>query len=463
MKPSHENGLKDEENITTKKKKGERRRRKRLKEVEKFQDENHISEVFSHGSYSKSKTFHRRPGYGQLGTKCMVKANHFLAEITAGLLSFTSKVFEISLDANEDDHQETNNKRKREFEVKVKFAATTCMDQLRDLLAGKQVDTPQKALSIIDIVLKELTAQSFNFLKGSFKQVGGGLQSWRGFYRSIRPTQMGLSLNIEPLPVIDFVDRILDKVKKALRGVKVEVTHRENFHSKYQISGLTSQPTRELVFPVDEKMTTKSVTIHQNSYGEDPFAKEFGIQIDTDGACACRGKGPSGSMDTVRYWACINFTRSIQESTAQDFCRQLVQMCQISRMEFSRDPMIPIYSARPDQVKKALKYVCYAAANQLEGKDFELLNGSLYDTTGGGHIATRDDRSRALSRIRGTVVDSKMCHPTEFAFYMCSHAVKIGIGSRQGTSRPAHYRVLWDENNFSADEIQSRTNNLWYM
>lgn len=28
------------------------------------------------------------------------------------------------------------------------------------------------------------------------EQLGGGLESWRGFYQSIRPTQMGLSLNI---------------------------------------------------------------------------------------------------------------------------------------------------------------------------------------------------------------------------------------------------------------------------
>jgi eukaryotic translation initiation factor 2C len=32
----------------------------------------------------------------------------------------------------------------------------------------------------------------------------------------------------------------------------------------------------------------------------------------------------------------------------------------------------------------------------------------------------------------------------------------------QGTSRPAHYHVLWDENNFSADSLQSLTNNLCY-
>ncbi|KAJ6793277.1 protein argonaute PNH1 [Iris pallida] len=58
--------------------------------------------------------------------------------------------------------------------------------------------------------------------------------------------------------------------------------------------------------------------------------------------------------------------------------------------------------------------------------------------------------------LPGTVVDSKICHPTEFDFYLCSHA---GI---QGTSRLAHYHVLWDENNFIADEMQTLTNNLCY-
>ena len=35
------------------------------------------------------------------------------------------------------------------------------------------------------------------------QQLGGGLESWCGFYQSIRPTQMGLSLNIgEVLPYL---------------------------------------------------------------------------------------------------------------------------------------------------------------------------------------------------------------------------------------------------------------------
>jgi hypothetical protein len=36
------------------------------------------------------------------------------------------------------------------------------------------------------------------------------------------------------------------QIKKALRGVRVEVTHRGNMRRKYRISGLTSQATREL-------------------------------------------------------------------------------------------------------------------------------------------------------------------------------------------------------------------------
>jgi len=35
----------------------------------------------------KSLVFHQRPGFGQLGTKCLIKANHFLADISVSDLS----------------------------------------------------------------------------------------------------------------------------------------------------------------------------------------------------------------------------------------------------------------------------------------------------------------------------------------------------------------------------------------
>ncbi|MEQ2210278.1 Protein argonaute-3, partial [Xenoophorus captivus] len=68
------------------------------------------------------------------------------------------------------------------------------------------------------------------------------------------------------------------------------------------------------------------------------------------------------------------------------------------------------------------------------------------------------DRSERVGRSgnipAGTTVDTDITHPYEFDFYLCSHA---GI---QGTSRPSHYHVLWDDNSFTADEFQLLTYQL---
>ncbi|KAJ1397794.1 Ribonuclease H-like superfamily [Sesbania bispinosa] len=68
----------------------------------------------------------------------------------------------------------------------------------------------------------------------------------------------------------------------------------------------------------------------------------------------------------------------------------------------------------------------------------------------------RNQTDRSGNIMPGTVVDTSICHPREFDFYLNSHA---GI---QGTSRPTHYHVLYDENKFTADELQILTNNLCY-
>lgn len=83
----------------------------------------------------------------------------------------------------------------------------------------------------------------------------------------------------------------------------------------------------------------------------------------------------------------------------------------------------------------------------------------------------------------GTTVDSTITHPSEFDFYLCSHAgIQASLTSclliysythpslpqyvihsfcfLQGTSRPSHYHVLWDDNCFTADELQLLTYQL---
>ncbi|PAA83744.1 hypothetical protein BOX15_Mlig010628g2 [Macrostomum lignano] len=67
---------------------------------------------------------------------------------------------------------------------------------------------------------------------------------------------------------------------------------------------------------------------------------------------------------------------------------------------------------------------------------------------------TKDRMGRSGNIPAGTTVDQTITHPTEFDFYLCSHA---GI---QGTSRPSHYHVLWDDNRFTADELQVLTYQL---
>ncbi|CAL5020404.1 unnamed protein product [Urochloa decumbens] len=795
---------------------------------------------------SKSVRFPLRPGKGSIGTRCLVKANHFFVELpdkdlhqydvsitpevtsrilsraiikelvklykqsylggrlpaydgrkslyTAGPLPFTSQEFHITL--LDDDDGSGSERRRRNFKVVIKFAARADLHRLELFLAGRHAEAPQEALQALDIVLREMPSAIYAPFGRSFfsphlgrrQPLGDGLESWRGFYQSIRPTQMGLSLNtdrsatafIEPLPVIEFVAQLLNsdihsrplsdaervKIKKALRGVKVEVTHRGNMRRKYRISSLTTQATRELTFPVDEGGTMKSVVqyfqetygfaiqhtylpclqvgnqqrpnslpmevckivegqryskrlnqnqiralleetcqhprdrerdiirmVKHNDYENDDYAQEFGIKISDSMASVearilpaprlkynetgqekdCLPRVGQWNMmnkkmvngGKVRSWICVNFARNVQESVVRGFCHELALMCQASGMDFARDPVLQPLYVRPDQVERALKARYHDAMNVLgpQHRELDLLigilpdnNGSLYGdlkrvceidlgivsqccctkqvfkmnkqilanlalkinvkvggrntvlvdavsrriplvtdrptiifgadvthphpgedsspsiaavvasqdwpevtkyaglvsaqahrqeliedlykvwqdpkrgTVSGGMIREllisfkkstgekperiifyRDGVSEGqfyqvllyeLSAIRkacasleanyqpkvtfvvvqkrhhtrlfahnhndqnsidrsgnilpGTVVDSKICHPTEFDFYLCSHA---GI---KGTSRPAHYHVLWDENNFSADELQTLTNNLCY-
>ncbi|KAK4406446.1 protein argonaute 4A [Sesamum angolense] len=57
----------------------------------------------------------------------------------------------------------------------------------------------------------------------------------------------------------------------------------------------------------------------------------------------------------------------------------------------------------------------------------------------------------------GTVIDNGICHPRSNDFYMCAHAGMIG------TTRPTHYHVLYDELDFSPDDLQELVHSLSYV
>lgn len=68
-----------------------------------------------------------------------------------------------------------------------------------------------------------------------------------------------------------------------------------------------------------------------------------------------------------------------------------------------------------------------------------------------------DESGRSQNIPPGTVVDTDITHPFEFDYYLNSHQ---GI---QGTCKPAHYNVLWDDSNFTADQLQEMSFQLCHM
>ena len=66
----------------------------------------------------------------------------------------------------------------------------------------------------------------------------------------------------------------------------------------------------------------------------------------------------------------------------------------------------------------------------------------------------RDQRDKSKNASAGTGVDTPVCHPNEFDWYLLSHA---GVN---GTSKLTHYYVPHDDSNFKPDELQILKNQL---
>ncbi|TKY67133.1 argonaute 5 [Spatholobus suberectus] len=291
-------------------------------------------------SSSKAHRFPDRPGFGRAGRKIQVRANHFQVQVavqdlyhydvsitpeiaskkvsrdvigllvqahrekvlgnrmpaydgrkslfTAGPLPFESKDFVVKLEDDDERGSSSGSarrRREREFRVTIRYASKTDPHHLNQFLRRLQLDCPQETIQALDVVLRATPSERYDVvgrsffspLLGQIGSLGSGTEYWRGYYQSLRPVQMGLSLNVdvsarayyEPIPVIDFImkhfnfnlnrpfsdqDRV--KVKKALRGVKVEVTHGQI--RRYKVTGVTREQLRELMF-TDDNGTRKSV------------------------------------------------------------------------------------------------------------------------------------------------------------------------------------------------------------
>ncbi|KAL8140371.1 hypothetical protein V2J09_006392 [Rumex salicifolius] len=153
---------------------------------------------------------------------------------------------------------------------------------LKDLIAGNLSDSPQEIIQVLDVVLRStqslnrftLVGRSFFSKDMGHGPLGKGIEYWRGYYQSIRPTQMGLSLNIdasatafyEKIDVTIFVEQqfgrnlnpttqLTDqdrlKLKRALKGLRVSTYH--GAKRDHKVIGVSTLPAHR------ETTTTKSI------------------------------------------------------------------------------------------------------------------------------------------------------------------------------------------------------------
>lgn len=207
---------------------------------------------------SKSLNFSTRPGFGTVGTKCIVKANHFFAHLP--------------------------DKDLNQYDVTI---------------------TPEVSSRTVN---KSIIAELVRLYKDS--DLGMRLPAYDGRKSLYTARQLPFSWK-------DFMIKLVDQ--------------------------------RDIL-----------QTVQHNAYDQDPYAKEFRINISEKPAYVEARNLPAPWLKyhesgkeknwlphvgqwnmmnkkmingmTVDRWACINFSRGFQDSVARTFCNDLAHMCQISSM-----------------------------------------------------------------------------------------------------------------------------------
>nr|XP_023881007.1 protein argonaute 16 [Quercus suber] len=191
------------------------------------------------------------------------------------------------------------------FNVDISYSAKIPLKSVALALRGADVDVnAQDALRVLDIVLRQqaanrgclLVRQSFfHDDTRNFTSVGGGVTGVRGFHSSFRPTQGGLSLNMDvsttmiltPGPLIDFLlanqnvreARYIDwvKAKRMLKNVRIKTMHR---NMEFKIIGLSEKPCNQQYFSMRVKNgdgASEGQTVDITVY--DYFARHCGIEL----------------------------------------------------------------------------------------------------------------------------------------------------------------------------------------
>ncbi|KAL7980537.1 hypothetical protein Chor_001691 [Crotalus horridus] len=296
-----------------------------------------------------------------------------------------------------------------------------------------------------------------------FCKYAQGADSVEPMFRHLKNTYSGLQLIIVILPGKTPVYAEVKRVGDTLLGMATQCVQVKN------VVKTSPQTLSNLCLKINVKLggINNILVPHQRSaVFQQPV---IFLGADVTHPPAGDGKKPSitavvGSMDAhpSRYCATVRVQRPRQEiiEDLSYMVRELlIQFYKSTRFKPTR--IIFYRDGVPEgQLPQILHYELLAirdACIKLE-KDYQ--PGITYIVVQKRHhtrlfCADKNERIGKSGNIpAGTTVDTNITHPFEFDFYLCSHA---GI---QGTSRPSHYYVLWDDNRFTADELQILTYQL---
>uniref|UniRef100_A0A8C7P0V6 Protein argonaute-1 n=1 Tax=Oncorhynchus mykiss TaxID=8022 RepID=A0A8C7P0V6_ONCMY len=296
-----------------------------------------------------------------------------------------------------------------------------------------------------------------------FCKYAQGADSVEPMFRHLKNTYSGLQLIIVILPGKTPVYAEVKRVGDTLLGMATQCVQVKN------VVKTSPQTLSNLCLKINVKLggINNILVPHQRpSVFQQPI---IFLGADVTHPPAGDGKKPSiaavvGSMDAhpSRYCATVRVQRPRQE-VIQDLASMvrelLIQFYKSTRYKPTR---IIFYrdGVSEGQFRQVLYYELLAIREACIGLEKEYQPGITYIVVQKRHhtrlfCADRNERVGRSGNIpAGTTVDTDITHPYEFDFYLCSHA---GI---QGTSRPSHYHVLWDDNCFTADEFQLLTYQL---
>ncbi|KAF8681816.1 hypothetical protein HU200_045256 [Digitaria exilis] len=369
---------------------------------------------------------------------------------TAGPLPFKGKEFVLML-----TNPERANLRKKEYKVAIKDAAKLDLYSLQQFLSGRQREMPQEVIQALDIALREYPAS--RHLCDSVHSIH---ISATAFYKS-QPIvlennnctaddyakEFGIKVNHQ-LTLVDA--RVLPAPKVGGRNTVLEDALNR------RIPLLTDVPTiifgADVTHPSPGEASSPSIAAVVASMDWPQVTKykclvsSQGHRVEIIDALFTEVRDPVKGL--VRGGMIRDLLISFRKSTGLRRERIIFYRDGVSEGQFSQ---VLLYEM--DAIRKACASL---EEGYLPRVTFVVVQKRHHTRLFPENHRARDQTDKSGNILPGTVVDTKICHPSEFNFYLCSHS---GI---KGTSRPAHYHVLIDENGFTADALQTLTYNLCY-